>query len=783
MAGLNFSGRASRALNQGVVDYTTALEASRAANEGLDSMDRRQVDAQQLQIEAGLRKRALMPTSSVMPTPIAVAGQRGNYDVGTVHSPAGVTPPGGFPALPPDGSSGVDTTPLPAKAPVAAVDTDVENLTKEQWDSMSLAEQKVMLNKVNRQIEVANSRNAVGSLLANGGITYPLGDLGITASKRLANAGIAGFNAIGADKFFGMDAPATPFTGGEYPMREWLRSMGGKGGKPLTADELRKGLANKPVSPAAREPQHVAARSVDTSKLSPERKALLTKLPEVAQTPRGKLLIDLSRAVGLNPAAALASYGMESSYGAVKTMSWAEAQKGNSAYGYMQVRPTTLRGDGGKERGVIAHFSDPQVLAKYGDKANNINAIVHMASGDPDSDEAQGAAGVLRLLYAKDIGVADNLLGAAYQAPAEAVLKAGGPTGASDKNMSNSDYSSNWNTLFSQASTVLGGGASTASSPAPQPAAPAGVTVASTGNKGFDSRVKFAMQKAPAEYDFQTQQLMQTRERTAQWLQQEEQSLQQEQQRLDSAYSAASQRFAAHKSRGDVIGMTAAMDELSATQKLNDDLQSRISNFNLTGQSTIDKFNNELIVNEADRAVRDLANGDPTRASSLISQAGGSQIVFQRSTTGGFVKIGPDGMYVVDEKGNAVQFTAAEVAKQVYDIADKAKAAAIDAGTASADSKRFESGLKIEEEKAKIVGELYKIRLTGDMDIERQMKLQDGDIAAVQDTPDGGKQIFYKGPEGRVVTVNPTGMTEMINGEEVEAAHIKVEYSGVRRNG
>jgi hypothetical protein len=349
--------------------------------------------------------------------------------------------------------------------------------------------------------------------------------------------------------------------------------------------------------------------------------------------------------------------------------------------------------------------------------------------------------------------------------------------------MSNSDYSSNWNALFTAT-----GDTGTVVDMSGEQKAPASVvagleTMPSTGNKSFDSRVKFAIQKAPAEYDFQTQQLMQSREQHIRLLQQKEAMMQQEQARIEQSYNNASQRFAAHKAAGDVVGMTAAMDEMSATQRLNDDLQSRSFEFASSAQAGINEYNNQLIINEADRAVRDLSNGDPTRAASLISQAGGSQVAFQPRTDGGFVKIGPDGGYVLDDNGNAQKFTAAEVAYEVYSVADKAKAAAIDAGTASADSKAAESRLKSEEEAVKIIGEIKKIEVKGAWDFRQKMMEMDADIAAVQDTPDGGKQVFYKGNAGKVVTLSPEAMVKLSNGEEIPVSNVKVDYTGVQRNG
>jgi hypothetical protein len=665
-----------------------------------------------------------------MPVPVAVAGQRANYDVGTVHSPVGVTPPGGVPAIA-DPQKEIVTDPATVQPPVSFIAEDGTPLTPSitEWNAMTGQQQAAHLAAVNAHRASLPPDTKAGR-----------GSVGVGLVPR----------------------------GG--------RPRGREETSPISIDDYKASLPRDPMPRKGRPAATAAAPAAPAANVTKNTQALLAKIPQASQTPQGQKIMEFARAVGVNPAVAMATYGMESSFG-TQNRSWADAKRTGSGWGVLQVTPDTARR-------VTGYFSDPKVLAKYPNEANNLNALVQMAQGDPNSEEAQIAAGILQMKYIQDIGIADEkLMGAAYQANPHEVLKRGAPVDATDGDMSNSDYSSNWNALFSQATAQLGGGASNASSPAPQPAAPAGVTVASTGNKGFDSRVKFAIQKAPSEYDFQTQQLMQSREQHIRLLQQKEAMMQAEQQRIEQAYTNASQRFAAHKAAGDVVGMTAAMDELSATQRLNDDLQSRSFEFAASAQAGINEYNNQLITNEADRAVRDLANGDPTRASSLLSQAGGSQVVFQRSTTGGFVKIGPDGRYVVDDKGNAQQFTAADVAYELYSVADRAKAAAIDAGRASADSKTAESRLKSEEEAVKIIGELKKIEVQSLWDIEKELKKQNSDIAAVQDTPDGGKQVFYKGPEGKVVTISPEALVKLSNGEEIPVSNIKVDYSGVKTNG
>ena len=518
-----------------------------------------------------------------------------------------------------------------------------------------------------------------------------------------------------------------------------------------------------------------AAPSIDAPKHTNKMQALIDKIPQAMQTPQGQRITEFARAVGVNPAVAMATYGMESSFGA-QNRSWDEASRTGSGWGVLQVTPATARG-------VVKHFSKPEVLAKYPNEANNLTALMRMASGDPNSEEAQIAAGVLQMKYIQDIGLTDeSLMGAAYQANPHKVLKRGAPLDATDGGLTNSEYSSNWNALFGPASVALGGGARTNSPSAPQqPTAPAGLV--KTGNTSFDSRVKFAVQKSPDEYSFQTQQLMQSREQNNQYIKQQQEMFAAEQQRIEQDYAQSSTRFTAYKAAGDVAGMTAEMDKMAGAQSLANDIQTRSFEFVISAQANIDAYNNQLIAAESDRAVRDLVSGDPARASALISSAGGVQRTYQARTDSGFSLIDQNGQYVLDDSGQARKFSPEEVAYELYSVADKAKAAAIDAGRASDASISRESRLKIEEEKVKIAGELAKIEVKSTWDLKQKLMELDADIAEVKDDGAGGFTVFYKGGSGKIVTYSPAAVQATVDGTEIPTSGIKVEYSGLNTNG
>lgn len=186
--------------------------------------------------------------------------------------------------------------------------------------------------------------------------------------------------------------------------------------------------------------------------------------------------------------------------------------------------------------------------------------------------------------------------------------------------------------------------------------------------QSFDSRFKFAVRKLPSEYDYQTQQLMRARERHIQLLQQKEQALAAEQEQINAGYDYANRLFAAHKAAGDAVGMTEALGKISVFQKQATDLQNRSFAFAAYAQPSIDKYNNELIAIQADRAVRELMFGDASRASLIASQISGTQRIYQPRTDGGFVIIGPDGKYVLDANGQAKKFTTEDIAYAVYSL-------------------------------------------------------------------------------------------------------------------
>ena len=712
MAGL-FSGVASRALNQGIVDYTTALEATRRAGEGLDAADRRQRDAVLLK-NAGLSPAGQTPATDLsLPPPAALntPANRDAYTVGTILTPqVGITPPGGAPALAPAGGGTPAGTPAQqAGTSFIAADGSVITPSIGEWANMTAGQKAAHLKAVN-------------------------------------------------DKRGSERAPVVLETG------KGRRLDTGPRKAPITLEEYEASLPRRAMD------MQNFSRSAPGRKPPPAR-VVNHSLAAAVQSPQGKKIMDYARAIGVNPAVAMAHYGVESSFGK-NSRSWDDAKRTGAGWGVLQVIPDT-------QRRTTEYFSRPEVLQKYPNEANNINALVRMARDDPATEDAQIAAGILQMKYIQDIGITDeSLMGAAYHANPHKVLKAGAPVNATDGKISNADHSSKWNAMFSQATAELGGAGPTPGTSQPTaPTAQAGLVASqSTGNSSFDSRVRYAVAKPTSEYDYQTQQFMQARTQQVQIIQRKQQMLEQEQRQVTAAYNNANQRFNAHKAAGDVVGMTAAMDEAAAAEKLNLDIQNRTLEFSSAAQSSINQYNDQLIANEADRAVRDLNYGDPSRASLLTSQAGGTQRIYQPRSDGGYSIIDQNGRYVLDENGQAKQFTNAEIAFEVYSVADRAKAAEMSAGESKYNEKKLDHALKMEEKQQDMITELAKITIKGEVDLKQKLMEMDADIAKVEADPSGSGKlfVFYKGTQGKILQVDPAAFVTTPDGTQIPSSAVTV---------
>jgi predicted ThiF/HesA family dinucleotide-utilizing enzyme len=179
---------------------------------------------------------------------------------------------------------------------------------------------------------------------------------------------------------------------------------------------------------------------------------LANALPAQVNNDQTKAVLQRAQQFGVDPAATLAVYGIESSYGANPGAS------AKGATGPMQVTEDTFKR-------MKRWYTDPANIQKYNIPPVMADAARAMVRGTPQGDVD---AGLLRLKYNEYIGVPRELWGAAYQSNAEEVRAAGRPLPRTDGNLTNTEYNAVYAGLYNQAYAALTGGAMT-------PAAQAGV--------------------------------------------------------------------------------------------------------------------------------------------------------------------------------------------------------------------------------------------------------------------------------------------------------------------
>ena len=215
--------------------------------------------------------------------------------------------------------------------------------------------------------------------------------------------------------------------------------------KPLTEKELLDQLKQKDVTRAKEAKVKGEKIAQEETRLSSEKANkrltdLVNLAPQALQKDDTKYLVGRAQELGIDPAAAVAIYGIESSYGAAKSDSTAGAK------GPMQVMDKTFKG-------MKSWFTDPKNIESYNIPPELQQAAAAMVRGTP---QGEIDAGLLVLKYNELIGVPKNLWGAGYQGNANQVLKKGAPLNATDGGMTNSDYNGVYVGLYNNISRALG---------------------------------------------------------------------------------------------------------------------------------------------------------------------------------------------------------------------------------------------------------------------------------------------------------------------------------------
>jgi hypothetical protein len=183
----------------------------------------------------------------------------------------------------------------------------------------------------------------------------------------------------------------------------------------------------------------VAAITEYSNQSITERAAQLpARMGAAVQSDTGQRIINRARALGVDPTAAIAIYGIETSFGAKGGKSAAGAK------GPLQVTDTQLQ--------LIKNFFTGEDTVRQFDIPENLQQAAMNISSGADID-----AGLLQLKMAELLGLEKNLWGAGYQGNMWDVKRAGAPVATHDAGktktagLTNSDYNKLYVTLYNEA--------------------------------------------------------------------------------------------------------------------------------------------------------------------------------------------------------------------------------------------------------------------------------------------------------------------------------------------
>lgn len=415
--------------------------------------------------------------------------------------------------------------PVPAAAapPVAPVldaneQTYLASLTTEQFLALPKAQQDAILAKVNRERQTNRDR---ANFLTLPAAAADFATLPFDGLIKLFNVGSEAVDLPRFARVIGIDVDSIqmPYPGGdrlisETPWIDLARTLAASS-EPLTREQFIENLkangaqgtqgtkvdlpqagVSPPTTPeaaaAAATPALQATADVPIGNPADPRVAAITqysaqsvatRAPELVsnigtavQSDQGQALISRAKALGVDPAAAIAIYGLESSFGAKGGTS------GAGAAGPLQVMPAQVTS-------LKTWFNNAKNIAQYNISPEVVAAAKAMT---PDSIDA----GLLQLKYNELIGLPKNLWGAGYQADANKVLKAGTPLPAHDagtgtKGITNSDYNKLYVTLYNEARGIVNIPPSTATS-----------TEGVIGNSQAIRQIDVQRQQVQSDYDF-----------------------------------------------------------------------------------------------------------------------------------------------------------------------------------------------------------------------------------------------------------------------------------------
>ena len=322
----------------------------------------------------------------------------------------------------------------------------VAEMTAAEFQSLSPADRlkRLQIENDNRRIKTLAAASGKVPAAAADIFTFP-----VTAGAQFVEgaANLVDFARFG--RAIGLYDPdvtsvTVPGSGSLTPYYDKIRQAEANN-KPLTEKELLEQLKQKDAARAKDAKAKGEKIAQEETRLSSEKANkrltdLVNLVPQALQKDDTKYLVGRAQELGIDPAAAVAIYGIESSYGAAKSDSTAGAK------GPMQVMDKTFKG-------MKSWFTDPKNIESYNIPPELQQAAAAMVRGTP---QGEIDAGLLVLKYNELIGVPKNLWGAGYQGNANQVLKKGAPLNATDGGMTNSDYNGVYVGLYNNISRALG---------------------------------------------------------------------------------------------------------------------------------------------------------------------------------------------------------------------------------------------------------------------------------------------------------------------------------------
>lgn len=379
--------------------------------------------------------------------------------------------------------------------------------------------------------------------------------------------------------------------------------------------------------PAAVPVKDEAFATQSAAKLENEFLPRVAEVPQMMTSDTVQRLVRRATELGVDPAAAVAIYGVETNFGRRVGVS----EKG--ARGLMQVIPATFDG-------MKTFFTDPAEIKKYNIPQSLVDAAKNMSADDENSFDA----GLLRMKYAEYKGVANNLLGAGYNASAETIAKLGRPL-ATGSGITNEDYNKAYIALYNEARNYV----------------------------GLEPNVQMANYEATAPLRLQeidtNEQLELTNYNNEIGL------LQTQNERILAQRNIIAQQIAFAQQSGFANRIPALQQQLLQIDDLLMQVTQQANQLNAGYQTKFNEFNMQRTTEFSNVAIGRMLRGDPRSLSEQWSRAYGEPVTIQRRSDGKYnIFMGADGRRMSPAAGMTPEEVATQF-KMEFDSAFRAQEA------------------------------------------------------------------------------------------------------------